>query len=495
MTIVLFLDTPSAVPRTPPALQRYAEESHELFLDILSRKNALGDIDPAAVTKMFSYGGQYCVTTGLLTMKRYLDDAGIAQTRYLHVDELQAVRGRLAQKDLAAALSEADIVAITCATPNADEALALAKTAKQSGCFVVLGGPHVTFMDAETLVTGVVDAVVRGEGERSLLMLVQGFANGDWKSTPGISYLDAGRLIRTPPQTPLAADEIPSPDYSALPQNCAERFILSVSGSRGCPFNCYFCSETNFWSHNVRLRPVERFLDDIEELGERFPNRIIHLSDSNFPSTRRYLKDFLSRIVRREKRFLLSANIRADIVLALSEEELHEMRDAGFVELLLGVESAHPAQLERMNKKETFQQMITALAKLRDAGFPIIKTYWIVGFPGETAETLDASINGLRELFEQQLCDYAICKLYIPYPGTRPFHEPERFGLTLDTGQWSRFERFSYPPPYTLDSVTHKNLLETLTQMERIQRDSLRSIAAQTKMTVQRKTDGSQHNH
>ncbi len=137
----------------------------------------------------------------------------------------------------------------------------------------------------------------------------------------------------------------------------------------------------------------------------------------------------------------------------------------GFIEFLVGVESASDQILKKMNKGETYEEIASALRKLKKADAPIVKTYWMLGFPGETKETLEQSQEALRELLEQDLTDYAIIKLFLPYPGTPPFQEPERFDIHIEKNHWWKYERFSFPPPYQLGSVSMDTLLDHLIAM------------------------------
>jgi anaerobic magnesium-protoporphyrin IX monomethyl ester cyclase len=144
--------------------------------------------------------------------------------------------------------SSFDVIGITAFTPQYNNAVRLAREAKKEGITVVMGGYHVSFQSQEALSTGVVDFVVRGEGENSFRNLINCLESGGGVGEiPGISYLENGRCVRTPP-APLEADldRMPLPARDLLPLNkypneLCRRRATSVITSRGCPFNCSFC--------------------------------------------------------------------------------------------------------------------------------------------------------------------------------------------------------------------------------------------------------------
>lgn len=471
---ILLIDTHIVQPIVPDILLTIGNLTHQIYMENIREKLRERKIKNSDAVKMFSFGGQWSVTTGLLTIYAYLQthrkefDEKYA-IEYIHMDYLFHKHGTKAWKILSEKAKGTIIAGISCATPNYSNAISIAKTLKKTNpkVITVIGGPHVTFLAKEVLHERVFDLVVRGEGERTFLDIVKHTTN--FSQIRGISYKKGKEIIANPDQILLTGEEIPSPQYSLLPKDAKGKFIISISCSRGCPYNCLFCSESRFWGQKIRLRSISSVLHDLMTLKQHFGKTYIHFSDSNFPRNVKYINELIGAIMRAKLDMFFSINLRANEVLLLDKTVLKKLLKAGFVEILLGIESGSDKVLERMQKRERYNDMVQALRKLRKAGFPILKTYWMLGFPGETKETLDESYEKLSELITADLCDYAIIKTFIPYPGTPPYTHATQYGLKINITNWVDFERFSFPPPYSNETVTDYTLFAYLVMMQGLQ--------------------------
>ena len=172
-----------------------------------------------------------------------------------------------------------DIVGISTDTTRHDQALRLAKKAKANGCTVVMGGPHPSYVDEEILLTRRVDFIVRGEGGITFSELVASLEknNGKFHSIQGISFLSNGKLVRTLPRPFIEnLDTLPFParhlinmdDYRRT--KLGGREITPLITSRGCPYQCAFCSSSHFFGTRVRSRNAGSVLNELEEIHDRY---------------------------------------------------------------------------------------------------------------------------------------------------------------------------------------------------------------------------------
>ena len=160
-------------------------------------------------------------------------------------------------------MSSADIVGISTITPTAPRAYAIADQIREMGIPVIIGGPHVTFLPDEALEHA--DFVIRGEGENALMAFIDSWeGSSDFSGVPNLSYKKGGRIIHNPVM-PLVndLDSIPFADFSLLQKKIlriAGQNIIPVQTSRGCPFNCSFCSVTGMFGKKIRFRSTENIL-------------------------------------------------------------------------------------------------------------------------------------------------------------------------------------------------------------------------------------------
>jgi len=177
---------------------------------------------------------------------------------------------------------EPDVVGITSVTPTINSAILAARVAKETcpNAPVVLGGPHATFMDSQILSEHPdVDTIVRGEGEQTILDLLQNlFHSGDLQAVPGISFRKNGHIIRTPNRPFIQnLDELPRPAYHYFALKKYQLFgkmILPILTSRGCPFQCTYCVSSRMVGKTFRARDPNHVVDELEWL------RDVHKADA-----------------------------------------------------------------------------------------------------------------------------------------------------------------------------------------------------------------------
>ena len=333
-----------------------------------------------------------------------------------------------------------DIVGVTSTTPTMREALAIVEATKEAcpGAITVVGGPHVTFLPAETLrECPQLDVVCVGEGERTMHELTQTIERkASLANVRGIVYRSGDHIVKTPPQ-PLIddLDSLPFPARHLLPMDRytilgKKSLIGHIMTSRGCPFNCTFCASSLLFGKRFRGRSPKNVVDEIEQVVSKYNPGSIEFSDDEFTLDRKRAEDICEEIKRRGLGILWACSSRVDTV---SRELLRKMRAAGCFLIYYGVESGSQRILNLVRKGTRIKRVIDAIKWTKEVGIETLASY-IIGFPGETKEDIEKTITFAKRLST----DYAQFSLATPYPGTELYDSAKEKGLLL-TEDWSQY--------------------------------------------------------
>jgi len=344
-------------------------------------------------------------------------------------------------------LPRADVVGITATTPLINEAWRVARMAKRSGAVTVLGGPHATCLPEESLKKKEVDFVVRGEGEETMLQLIQALEKGNPKDVLGLSLKIKRKIIHNPPR-PLIKnlDKLPFPARHLFPplENYTNPHpILSTKSptaniitSRGCPFGCYFCYKGTF-GQNWRARSPENVVEEWRHLVKDYKVAEIGVQDDVFNiDIKRAIK--ICDLIISEKLiipWITSSGIRADLA---NEKLFKKMRESGCYRIAFGIESGNQKMvLEKIGKQLDLRKVRQAIKICKKLGIKTIG-FFIIGHPWDTQntvrETLDFALNsGL---------DYAQFAVATPIPGSKLWRLIEKHGKLTDL-TWDQFDYYT----------------------------------------------------
>jgi len=318
-------------------------------------------------------------------------------------------------KELVKDCQEPYIFGLSCLTASISRGHIIAKQIKEvfSDSIIIFGGIHPTVLPEETLNTGLVDFVIRREGEVPLEALYKAIKN---KENPeaicGISFKKNGKIIHNP--------TLPGPDMNSLPSFPYHLFEKHrdvydfgfVVTSRGCPYNCIFCSQRSITGRRVSFRSPEKIVDDIELLANKYNQDMITFSDDNMLTNKTRVKTLCELIRERglHKKVTFQCQVRGDDI---DEDILKSLKAANFITLNFGLETASERLMVLINKKETVEQNMKALALARKYDFQISGTF-ILGLPTETKEERYQSYKIARKFL-----DYVRFNAATPYPGTK----------------------------------------------------------------------------
>lgn len=315
-------------------------------------------------------------------------------------------------------------IGITVNTLNARVVVELASKIKGiwgQGKIVIAGGPHASD-DYENLLTRYpyFDYIVRGEGEQTTLELLQAL-DGHKKETindiQGLAYPDqgSGAIVVTPNrELPSDIDSYPFPARDLLDMDdyihreTVLPYAVDVMSSRGCTNRCVFCSFQRKW----RRRSAQNIIREVRELTTRYPSiKSIAFQDDAFSVDKERVINFCKEILKEGLQdYIWSCSCRVD---QMDEEMISWMHKAGCRKILYGIESADPEILRNLNKRIDMTVAKRIIDLTTRAGIDTVVTL-IVGNPGETYETVDATYNFVKKLN----CAAFVLRVMNVYPGT-----------------------------------------------------------------------------
>ncbi len=348
-----------------------------------------------------------------------LDKAGLGAIDVIDLDLefddcTKGVDHYLARAEELVARRQPDVLCLSCKVAQFPFAALFVKQYKHTHPTVktVMGGWMPTLAPETTLRLAQCDAVVRGEGERSLPELIREIDQQEW-DIDGISYPDPRtptRIIHNPNAkalTPSELDELPLPRYDVLPpleryQPSRVKPCFSVQASRGCTnHSCIFCwNSTKNCDTSWRARSPTRVVEEIRHLVDTYGAQVVFFADDSFGAEEDWLKTFITAMKAKftpgEVEYV--ASMRVDTVNPALLKGLYE---SGMRTIFHGIESGSPrcwTTLEKNFKPHITPQYILQLVEWETENRISPVCSFIVSFPGETAEDLDQTIYLCDEL-------------------------------------------------------------------------------------------------
>lgn len=355
-------------------------------------------------------------------------------------------------------IESSDIVCISTITSTSKRAYRIADRLRRKSIPVIMGGAHPSFLPEEAIEHA--DYIVRGEGDITLPELISYITNGkpDITSINGLSYKDKnGFLINNPSRTFIEnLDLLPFPDFN-LVHKWNSSNIYPISTSRGCPFNCRFCSVIPMFGRKYRFRSVESVLKELKYLNS-FSKKSKFFVDDNFTANKERTKELLRALISEHISFRWSAQVRTDV--AKDEELLQLMADSGCDTVHVGFESVNQKTLEAYNKKQNIEEIIHCIRAVKDHGIEIHGMF-VFGADTDNLDTIKKTADFAINLG----IDTIQFLMLTPLPGTQVFHEMKESDRLLHI-DWSKYDghHVVYKPFLMSPQTLH---IETLKAMGR----------------------------
>lgn len=335
--------------------------------------------------------------------------------------------------------SGATIIGISCGfSSQRDNALRAASLARAShpGAIIIVGGPHASVLPGDLLLPdSPIDLVCTGEGEYTLLELARlAGAGGDTCAIPG-TVVRCDGVVRANPRRPAISelDALPFPAYHLvqmehyfelfaagfadrpLPFFADSHRAVSVVTSRGCPFNCVFCSIHLHMGKRWRGNSAGYVARHLELLVQRYGVKHVHFEDDNISFNRERFEGIISGLAPLEISWDTPNGVRVD---TLTRDVIEKCRESGCTYLVFGVESGNQRVLDTIVDKKLDLAVVREAAKWCSSAGLDAMAFYVIGFPGETPADMKDTVDFALELYASFDVKPHLF-LATPLPGTR----------------------------------------------------------------------------
>ncbi|MBI5186011.1 MAG: B12-binding domain-containing radical SAM protein [Nitrospinae bacterium] len=356
----------------------------------------------------------------------------------------------LAHKGVGACLSDclreftpdlAGVSSMSFQYPTAKKAMSLIRQF-DPGIKIALGGYHAT-TQWKTLAEErdpAFDFIIRGEGERAFPMLADALERGaSFSGIPGLSYKENGKFAHNPPGELMDLSTLPLPDRSPrLLKNFTylSKKMDAIETSRGCSFQCSFCSIANMYGRSFRPYSIDRVIRDLERVKSGKVETVLMVDDNITQDVPRF-KAICEAIVEKglnSMEYFVQASV---LGIAQDPELVDKMAAANFKLVFLGIESVHKKNLQFLKKGDIREKTVQAVDLLKSRGIAILGGF-IVGNPDDTREDVR---NVFKEAKKLRI-DLAVVQCLTPYPSTKLREELLEMGLVTNKNGLSRYNGF-----------------------------------------------------
>lgn len=303
-------------------------------------------------------------------------------------------------------------------------------------CRIVLGGIHPSIFPYEILEEyECIDFVLQGESEKTIVELLDAIIAGshDFKKIDGLGFRENGKVtINKKEEFIDNMDSIPLPDYSIInikeyyfdttqwinPKKLPINLSVPLLSSRSCPRQCSYCSMYLAQGPSYRMRSANNVLDEIEYLYREYNQKYFSFVDDNFTLHKKRALEICNGILKRKLDIQFDTPNGLDIS-TLDADIVASLVEAGLIRTCLAVESGSPMIRKSINRKITQDKIYHIFDIVNKFPQLVFNTFFVVGFPNETFDTLEETDRLINELNLEK----AIISFATPFPGTELFRE------------------------------------------------------------------------
>jgi anaerobic magnesium-protoporphyrin IX monomethyl ester cyclase len=270
----------------------------------------------------------------------------------------------------------------------------------------IYGGPNATLNSEKHI--HYFDYIVRGEGDITLNELLTALEKAKYlKTVKGIWFKQIDKIIKNPDRPFIEnLDSLKYParhlanldDYDRIQIYSKERPCDVIVGSRGCPYNCRFCSSKYFWKRTYRYRDVNEVIEEVNFIIEKYGTKVVHFREDNFTVYRKRVFEFCDRLKEIDIKWICQSRVND-----IDEKLIKKMKDAGCIGISFGFESANNHTLDYLNKGITLEESIKAIDICEKVGMNWSGGF-MVGCPNETEGDIKRTLEFVRQIRKYTHC-------------------------------------------------------------------------------------------
>ncbi len=364
---------------------------------------------------------------------RIIDAFGEAPHQLVHDEEgYYAINGLVGEQIVERIPAGVDCIGVTCMFSNSWIYCrrTIAQIAQRfPGVPIIVGGEHPT-ADYERLLQRVpeVHCCVLGEGEETVVDIAAHLSHGlELTNVPGIAVRDGqGGVITTPARRRIReVDDIPWPDWESVPlanyldnQLCHDPFAersMPIIASRGCPYQCTFCSSPQMFGTKWLARDPHKVCEEIKHYYHTFGARYFEFQDLTMVIRKQWIIDFCKTLIDEglDIQWCMPSGTRSE---ALDQEALSWMKRSGCRSFAYAAESGSPAELARIKKRVQIPRMLASMRHAVKLGL-VTRCHLIFGMPDETKRDVLKTLAFVTRVAWAGVHDLA-CYAFSPYPGS-----------------------------------------------------------------------------
>ena len=335
-------------------------------------------------------------------------------------------------------------VGITCMTgPQVKFAIEMAShVRKESSVPIVWGGPHPTTLPVQTLENEYCDIVVTNEGEKTALELGEAMAgNRPLEEIKGIYYKKDGKILSTPPREFIDINTLPQTPWELID---VEKYIFRSfymtkklnrvldigETSRGCPFKCGYCSNSQIMKRKWRPMTAQIALDKIVNDVKRFKLDGIWIRDDNFFVDLKRVKEICRGFIDHNLNISwYTAGTRINDINRMDDEALSLIKESGCSTFKIGAESGSNRILKYIDKVQTKEDILRANKKVIKFDIAPIYTF-MIGFPTETRVEMLETIETIKQVQkENKAAMVDAINMFTPHKCTALYEDAVKLGM------------------------------------------------------------------
>lgn len=300
---------------------------------------------------------------------------------------------------------------------------------------IVFGGWHPTLLPDETLREPFVDIVVRGQGEITLLEVVEALAaKRSLEGIHGISWKSNGIRKQNLDRRVQPLDALPAPAFDLIDFDAYEKAgggrTLAYATSVGCPYACNYCTDMVVYKRRFNSLPAERVVAELTDLVTRYRIEEVALLDSNFPVDLPRALAIARGIRDSGVKFRWTFQASTDFLCRMSDDDVRLLAESGVSHMGFGTESTSGAVLKLMNKRhQRVNEMYETARKADMAGIRVTFNL-IFGYPGETEGDRILTFQTMSDVGRRFPCVGFSPNIFTPYPGIPIWPQLRALGVT-----------------------------------------------------------------